>query len=140
MGNIAAAAVNAAPDRAGNPLDWLMIYSIEHSGGITDDWLKKSGLNRSAAQKLLNENPEMQKQARKLQRVGRLFNLEMMFALLRQRAAEMLAAATKPAEIRSLLGTLDTLRGGEIREAKEQARLAAKSQADVPAVNGRQGR
>lgn len=121
MGNIAAAAaVNAAPDRAGNPLDWLMIYSIEHSGGITDDWLKKSGLNRSAAQKLLNENPEMQKQARKLQRVGRLFNLEMMFALLRQRAAEMLAAATKATDLKSLLGTLNMLQAVEQRQYKQQ--------------------
>lgn len=115
----AAAAIKAAPAQH-NPYEWLMIYSIEHNGGIDDAWLERSGMGRGQAESLLAANPEMRKEARSLIKIGRLFSLKMMFDLLRQRAAEMLAAATKATDLKSLLGTLNMLQAVEQRQYKQQ--------------------
>ncbi|MCB1215929.1 hypothetical protein KDL44_00950 [bacterium] len=110
------------------PLDWLMIYTIEANGGITDDWLKRSRMERSEAQRLLNENPEARREVRQLLQLGRLMDLRMMFGLLLQRTSEMLAAATKPADVRSLTGTLQQLRQVEIIDQRELKRVTEQIQ------------
>ena len=102
------------------PLDWLLVYSIEHHGGLGESWLKASGLSQAKGQKLLEENPQYQREARQMKSLSRLFTLEMLFALLRERSMEMLAGATKPTELKSLLGILNSL--AEIAE-KQAARF-----------------
>ena len=104
-----AAAIGILDEEGRSPLEWLLVYSIERNGGIDDDWLAASGLTRSQAEKLLEEHPGYREEAQRLQGLGRLFTLEMLFGLLRERAAEMLARATRPAELRSLLGILKQL-------------------------------
>ncbi len=109
-----------SPDER-RPLEWLLVYSLERNRGIDEAWLRQSGLNRQQAEKLLKDNEPVREQIRNLQRIGRLFTLEMLFELLKQRAAEMLARVTTPAEIKSILGTLKLLRSVEMLEQKELA-------------------
>ncbi|MCB1220652.1 MAG: hypothetical protein H7A35_03685 [Planctomycetales bacterium] len=116
------------------PLEWLLVYSIEANGGIDDEWLKKGGMQRAEAEKLLKEDPRRREHIRGLLRIGRLFSLQMLFELLRQRATEMLAVVMKPAEIKSLLGTLRMLRTVEqdeqafaMRQASSMLQLATAS-------------
>ncbi|MCB1187778.1 hypothetical protein KDL29_11485 [bacterium] len=116
-----------------DPLEWLLVYSIELNGGIDKDWIEKSGLGRGQAESLLAANPEVRREVRQLQRIGRMFSLRMLFDLLRERAAQMLAAASKPAEIRSLLGTLSMLRADE---EKRQLVSLRDAQLLQPAQNG----
>ncbi|MCB1188495.1 hypothetical protein KDL29_15140 [bacterium] len=107
------------------PLEWLLVYSIEANGGIDDEWLAKGGMQRAEAEKLLKENPERREHIRGLLRIGRLFSLQMLFALLRQRTSELLATVMKPTEIRSLLGTLRMLRTVEQDEQAYQLHQAS---------------
>ncbi|MEZ5339644.1 MAG: hypothetical protein R3F46_15450 [bacterium] len=128
MGNTQISTTQESSLASERPLDWLMIYTIEANGGITDDWLKRSRMERSEAQRLLNENPGARREVRQLLQLGRLMDLRMMFGLLLQRTSEMLAAATKPADVRSLTGTLQQLRQVEIIDQRELQRSADQAQ------------
>ncbi|MCB1187701.1 hypothetical protein KDL29_11100 [bacterium] len=138
--NAALELIGPAPRR---PLDWLMVYSLEMHNGLDDDWLKASGLDRASAERLLAQHPEYRQEARQLRGLGRLLTLEMLFELLRQRAMEMLAAATKPAELKSLLGTLSGLRALEQRglepKLKRQARQPKPQQVPETAPSDSRG-
>ena len=106
---------------------WMMIYSLEHYGGATKEWRERSGMEEGEINALQSEK-DIRREVRDLQRMGRLFTLEMLFELVKQKAMEMLAKVAKPTEVKSLLGTLKLLRAVEITDARELERLAAKQQ------------
>ncbi|MEZ5339369.1 MAG: hypothetical protein R3F46_14050 [bacterium] len=112
----------ATEEQSGDPLDWLLIYSIEIHGGIDDAWLEQSGMQRSEAEQILRDNPAQQREVRRLIQIGRLLTLENMFEMLRQRCLQLLSSVQKPTEIRSLLGSLGTLRSMEFARRREEQR------------------
>ena len=97
--------------RTTSPLDWLTIWSIEYSGGITDEWLASSQCPREEAEALVSDNPGAVTECRQLHRVSRSIDLPMLFTLLRARLSEMMAAAVKPADIKCLQSCMERLPG-----------------------------
>ena len=133
LGNIAASAAAVMEREAGRPMEWLLIYSIERNGGIDDAWLERSGLNRKQAESIQRLFPKYVQEARNLLRLGRLFSLDTLFELLRESAVEMLGKATRPADIKSLLGTL---RGLEQRSGSSGSSASGRSAAPGRPVAG----
>ena len=111
MSNAMTAALDLVDPRVSNPREWLLLWSMEHNGGIDEQWLADSGLSQAQAEALQARNVDLREEIRGMQSLGRLFTLESLFELLRQRVMQMLATAHKPAELRSLLGSLRQLPG-----------------------------
>ncbi|UNM07955.1 MAG: hypothetical protein H7A35_14010 [Planctomycetales bacterium] len=93
------------------PEDWLLLWCMEHTDADEDSIRRASGRSAAELDELRSSNPETLTEIRGLHRMGALLSISMLFELLRQRLAAMLAVATKPAELRSLLGSLRQLPG-----------------------------
>ena len=96
-----------------SPEHWMMLWCMEHSGSDPEAIRRAAGLSEAQLAELRSSHPQVCEEISSLHRLGSYLSLEMLFVLIRQKIARMLAVATKPSELRSLLGSVRQLPGAK---------------------------
>ncbi|MCB1218779.1 hypothetical protein KDL44_15450 [bacterium] len=96
------------------PEDWLLLWCLEHAELDEASVGRATGRTPEQLAELRDSNPAVLAEIRELHAFGSMLNVERLFELLRQRLAALIARATKPAELRSLLGSVRLLPGATL--------------------------
>lgn len=94
-------------------LDSLLLWRIVQDGGISDELLASTGSTREELDSFLAQHELEYGELRNLASSAHMLDLQDLFELARARLGQMLAACTKPGELRTLIACIRQLPGGK---------------------------